>query len=115
MTAILVGGLALIGVPLTAGFISKVYLVRALLEQNFWLLAALTFISSALALAYVWKIIEAAWLKERPKGAPVLVETPVHYVPAWLMVLATIGFGIFAGPLVDAAYAAAAVFIGGAR
>jgi multicomponent Na+:H+ antiporter subunit D len=115
MTAILVGGLALIGVPLTAGFISKVYLVRALLEQNFWLLAGLTFISSALALAYVWKIIEAAWLKERPAGAPVLVETPAHYVPAWLMVLATIGFGIFAGPLVDAAYAAAAVFIGGAR
>ena len=115
MTAILVGGLALIGVPLTAGFISKLYLVRALLEQDFWLLAALTFISSALALAYVWKIIEAAWLKERPKGAPVLVETPVHYVPAWLMVIATIGFGIFASPLVDAAYAAAHVFIGGAR
>lgn len=115
MTAILVGGLALIGVPLTAGFISKLYLVRALLEQDFWLLAALTFISSALALAYVWKIIEAAWLKERPKGAPVLVETPVHYVPAWLMVIATIGFGIFASPLVDAAYAAAHVFIGGPR
>ena len=113
MTAILVGGLALIGVPLTAGFISKVYLVRALLEQNFWLLAGLTFISSALALAYVWKIIEAAWLKERPENAPALIETPVHYVPAWLMVFATIGFGIFAGPLVDAAYAAAAVFIGG--
>ncbi len=93
----------------------QIYLVRALLEQDFWLLAALTFISSALALAYVWKIIEAAWLKERPKGAPVLVETPVHYVPAWLMVIATIGFGIFASPLVDAAYAAAHVFIGGAR
>ena len=92
----------------------KLYLVRAV-EQDFWLLAALTFISSALALAYVWKIIEAAWLKERPKGAPVLVETPVHYVPAWLMVIATIGFGIFASPLVDAAYAAAHVFIGGAR
>lgn len=115
MTAILVGGLALIGVPLTAGFISKLYLVRALLEQDFWLLAGLTFISSALALAYVWKIIEVAWLKDRPEGAPVLVETPVHYVPAWLMVFATIGFGIFAGPLVEAAYAAAAVFIGGAQ
>jgi multicomponent Na+:H+ antiporter subunit D len=111
MTAILFGGLALIGVPLTAGFISKLYLIRALLEQNFWLLAGLTFISSALALAYVWKIIEAAWLQPRPKGAPVLRETASQYIPAWIMVVATLGFGIYATPLVEAAFAAAHVFI----
>ncbi len=107
MTAILVGGLALIGVPLTAGFISKLYLIRALVELDYWVLAALTFISSALALAYVWKIIEAAWLKQRPDNAPVLRESAVQYIPAWIMVLATIGFGIYATPLVDAAFAAA--------
>ena len=111
MTAILFGGLALIGVPLTAGFISKLYLIRALLEQNFWLLAGLTFISSALALAYVWKIIEAAWLQPRPNGAPVLRETASQYIPAWIMVVATLGFGIYATPLVEAAFAAAHVFI----
>ncbi|MDG2495545.1 MAG: monovalent cation/H+ antiporter subunit D family protein [Alphaproteobacteria bacterium] len=111
MTAILFGGLALIGVPLTAGFISKVYLIRALLEQDFWLLAGLTFVSSALALAYVWKIIEAAWLRPRPEGAPELSETPSQYMPAWIMVIATLGFGIYATPLVDAAFAAAHVFI----
>ena len=112
MTAILFGGLALIGVPLTAGFISKLYLIRALAELDYWLLAGLTFISSALALAYVWKIIEAAWLKERPEGAPELTESFSQYAPAWLMVIATIGFGIYATPLVDAAYEAAYVFIG---
>ncbi len=111
MTAILFGGLALIGVPLTAGFISKVYLIRALLEQDFWLLAGLTFVSSALALAYVWKIIEAAWLRPRPDGAPELSETASQYIPAWIMVIATLGFGIYATPLVDAAFAAAHVFI----
>ncbi|MBT7643025.1 MAG: monovalent cation/H+ antiporter subunit D family protein [Rhodobiaceae bacterium] len=111
MTAILFGGLALIGVPLTAGFISKLYLIRALLEQDFWLLAGLTFLSSALALAYVWKIIEAAWLQPRPKGAPKLHETASQYIPAWIMVIATLGFGIYATPLVQAAFAAAHVFI----
>ena len=115
MTAILFGGLALIGVPLTAGFISKLYLIRALAELDYWLLAGLTFISSALALAYVWKIIEAAWLKERPEGTPELTESFGQYAPAWLMVIATIGFGVYATPLVDAAYQAAYVFIGGAE
>jgi multicomponent Na+:H+ antiporter subunit D len=114
MTAILFGGLALIGVPLTAGFISKLYLIRALLESDFWLLAALTFMSSALALAYVWKIIEAAWLKPRPEDAPTLHETPMMWIPAWLLVIATLGFGILASPLIEGATAAALVFFGGA-
>lgn len=111
MTAILFGGLALIGVPLTAGFISKLYLIRALAELDYWLLAGLTFISSALALAYVWKIIEVAWLKERPADAPELTESFVQYAPAWVMVIATIGFGVYATPLVEAAYEAAYIFI----
>jgi multicomponent Na+:H+ antiporter subunit D len=112
MTAILFGGLALIGVPLTAGFISKLYLIRALLESDFWLLAALTFMSSALALAYVWKITEAAWLKPRPEDAPTLTETPTLWLPAWILVIATIGFGVFASPLIEGAMAAALVFLG---
>ena len=115
MTAILFGGLALIGVPLTAGFISKLYLIRALAELDYWLLAGLTFISSALALAYVWKIIEAAWLKERPTDAPILRESFATYAPAWIMVFATIGFGVYATPLVEAAYAAAHIFIAEAQ
>ena len=77
------------------------------------ILAALTFVSSALALAYVWKIVEAAWLKPRPDNAPILRETPVIWGPAWILILATFGFGIYAGPLVEGAVAAAQVFFGG--
>ena len=72
--------------------------------------AALTFVSSALALVYVWKIVEHAWLTERPENAPVLTETPGQWAPAWILVLATIGFGIYAGPLVEAAFGAAQLF-----
>ena len=73
-------------------------------------MAALTFVSSALALVYVWKIVEHAWLTERPANAPVLTETPGQWAPAWILVLATIGFGVYAGPLVEAAFGAAQVF-----
>ncbi|MEL0072237.1 MAG: monovalent cation/H+ antiporter subunit D family protein, partial [Rhodobiaceae bacterium] len=103
----------LIGVPLTAGFISKLYLIRALIEVDFWLIAALVFISSALALAYIWKIVEAAWLSERPEGAPVLTESIGTWLPAWLLVLDKLGFGIFAAPLVEASMAAADIFFVG--
>jgi multicomponent Na+:H+ antiporter subunit D len=36
MAAFVAGGLSLIGVPLTVGFISKWYLVLAALEQGWW-------------------------------------------------------------------------------
>ena len=110
MTAVLVGGLALIGVPLTAGFISKLYLIRALIDSELWAVAGLAFVSSAMALVYVWKIVEHAWLTDRPADAPELTETFSQWAPAWILVLATIGFGVYAGPLVDAAFGAAHVF-----
>ena len=109
MAGILVGGLALIGVPLTAGFISKLYLIRALIAQDMWVITALVAASSALALIYVWRIVEAAWLHEAPANAR--RETPRQWLPVWILVLATIGFGIYAAPLIDAASAAAAVFL----
>ena len=37
-------------------------------------------------------------------------ETPGQWAPAWILVLATIGFGVYAGPLVEAAFGAAQVF-----
>ncbi|MDP4993352.1 MAG: monovalent cation/H+ antiporter subunit D family protein, partial [Burkholderiaceae bacterium] len=51
--AIVVCGLSLIGVPGTAGFISKWYLLLAALEQNLWWLAFLVVASSLLAIMYV--------------------------------------------------------------
>ena len=56
-----VGGMSLIGVPGTAGFISKWYLVQAALTKGWWWLAVLILLSSLLAVAYVWKVIEVAW------------------------------------------------------
>lgn len=95
MAAIVVGGLSLIGVPLTAGFISKWYLVVALLERGWWPVTILVLLSSLLALVYVWRIVE--WIYFTPPRIILddVREVPIsQQLPIWLLVLANIYFGI---------------------
>ena len=105
-TALLVCGLSLVGLPLTAGFISKVYLVLALVSSSLWLVTGLVLISSALSLVYFWRIVEAMWMTPRENDTE-LKENPLVYVPLWLIALANIYFGLDAGMVVHAARAAA--------
>jgi multicomponent Na+:H+ antiporter subunit D len=95
MAAIVAGGLSLIGVPLTVGFVSKWYLVSALLERGWWPVAFLVLISSLLAVIYVWRIIE--WIYFTPPRIIMdnIEEAPLtQLIPIWLLVLANIYFGI---------------------
>ena len=62
-TAFLICGLSLIGLPLTAGFISKLYLVRALLDNDNLVIVGLVLASSALSVMYLWKIVEVMWVR----------------------------------------------------
>ena len=75
--AIVVCGLSLIGVPGTAGFISKWYLLLAALEQNLWWLAFLIVASSLLAIMYVWRFVEVAYLQDPPADAPPVSAPPI--------------------------------------
>ncbi len=91
---IVIAGLSLIGVPGTAGFISKWHLILAALEQDqFWLVAAIV-VSSLLAVAYVWRFVEVAYFTPPPEDSTSVQEAPLSLlVPAWLLVTATIWFG----------------------
>jgi multicomponent Na+:H+ antiporter subunit D len=60
--AIFIAGLSLIGIPGTAGFISKWYFVIAALEQQSWLVVLVILLGSLLAVVYIWKIIEVLFL-----------------------------------------------------
>lgn len=91
---VVLAGLSLIGVPGTAGFITKWYLVRACLERGSWWLAALVVATSLIALGYVWRFVEIAYLKAPGPEAPRTGEAPLWMlVPAWLLVAACIYFG----------------------
>ncbi len=113
---IVLGGLSLIGVPGSAGFISKWYLVLAALEKGHWWLAIAIVASSLLAVAYVWRFVEIAYFRAPPAGLPGRREAPpTLLIPAWLMIVATIYFGIDTSVTVGSAAAAAAELLGGAR
>jgi multicomponent Na+:H+ antiporter subunit D len=120
MASVAVGGLSLIGAPLTAGFVSKWYLLQAAFERGWWWAAAAMAIASLLALYYVARILEAAYLRPPPEreGRVVAVKPPPigMAVSLWLLVIANIGFGVNAGFTTQAACRAAdaALAAGGA-
>jgi multicomponent Na+:H+ antiporter subunit D len=92
---VVLAGMSLIGVPGTAGFITKWYLVRGSIERESWWLAALVVATSLIALGYVWRFVEIAYLKEPHPELPRTGEAPLWMmIPAWLLVAGCIYFGL---------------------
>ena len=112
MAAFVVGGLSLIGVPFTVGFISKWYLVQAALEQGMWPVACVVLIGSLLAFMYIWKVVEVAYFRECDPELGIS-EAPFSLLaPTWVLVLCNLYFGINASGGVDIATRAAEVLLG---
>ncbi len=113
---IVLAGLSLIGVPGTVGFVSKWYLVLAAFETGAWWLAALIVLSSLLAVAYVWRFVEAAYFQEPGAATAKLKEAPLSMlIPAWLMTAACVYFGLDTSLTVGGAAQAAATLLGSGR
>jgi multicomponent Na+:H+ antiporter subunit D len=114
MTAFALAGLSLIGVPLTAGFVSKWYLVLAALEAGQPWLVALIMVTSLMAVYYVWRIVEAAWFTPVPPDRAPVTEAPLRLlVPLYVAVAANFWFGIDTRLSVGGAEAAARALLGG--
>lgn len=100
--------LSLAGVPPTAGFVAKLLVFRAAVNAGFWPLVLVGVLSSAVALAYYLRIIVLMFGTRR---APVEGDRDAAAAPLpGLMVrlgvatcvVATIGFGLMPGALIDA-------------
>lgn len=112
MFAFVLGGLGMIGVPLTTGFVSKWYLVLGAMEAGLWWVVAIVLFSSLLAVAYIWRVVEVAYF--RKPADDTRQEAPLGMLIAtWAMVLGAVVFGTWTGPLIHIAESAAQNLIGG--
>ena len=113
--------LGLAGIPATAGFIGKFYLIDAAIDGNYAWLGVAIVIGSMISLAYYLKVIAAMWMAEAPvagtalqtSGRPALAggsaeaDTPRIEPETWFVALlfgaATLFFGILPSPLFNLA------------
>ena len=97
MAAFVIGAFSLIGVPGTAGFISKWFLILAVIDKG-WLgvaLVATIVVGSLLAVVYVWRVVEAAYFRAPAEGVAGR-EAPLELlVVTWAAALTNLYFGIF--------------------
>ncbi len=120
--------LALAGLPATAGFIGKLYLIEALVEGNYTWLAVFIAVGTMISLAYYLRVVAAMWMRpggEAAGATPAIAGAspeadPIDpdagrraylVVPALLAAAATVFFGVIPQPLVEfASHAGASLF-----
>ena len=97
MGAFALAAASLVGIPGTAGFVSKWYLVSAAFAHGEWgiVLVVVIVVSSLLALGYLWRVLEPAYF-----GTPLETSGPGGEAPLgpllvlWLAALANVYFGL---------------------
>ncbi len=103
--------LSLAGIPLTAGFIGKFYIVTAGIGSALWLLVVMLVLNSAVGLFYYLRVILAMYLslpEKEVKESPVAssrLSLSGSLVLAMLMLL-LIGLGVYPSPLIHMIQAA---------
>lgn len=87
MLAFLIGSVSIIGIPPTAGFLSKWNLLLGTLQGDHWVLAGVLLVSSLLNAAYLLPVVYRAWF---PPPGTVNFEGPMREAPAWCVAPALI-------------------------
>jgi multicomponent Na+:H+ antiporter subunit D len=116
MAAFVVAGLAIIGTPGTAGFISKWYLAVGAFQKGWWPLVFLILASSMLAMVYIGRVVEVAWFREPSALTQKAKDPPLSMlVPVLVLAVATIYFGFDTQASAGIASQAAHALLGGIR
>jgi NADH-quinone oxidoreductase subunit N len=74
--------LALAGIPATAGFIGKFYLIDAAVSGGYTWLGVAIVIGSMISLGYYLPVVAAMWMREAPAGEPQAPSPKVGGLPA---------------------------------
>ena len=77
--------LALAGLPATAGFIGKLYLIEALVEGDYTWLAVFIAVGTMISLAYYLRVVAAMWMRpgarDRAGGTPAIAGASLDADP----------------------------------
>jgi NADH-quinone oxidoreductase subunit N len=94
--------LSLAGIPVTAGFIGKFYIVAAGASSAIWALIIILVVTSAMGLFYYLRIIAAMYASPEPTGGSILPRVSLQggCVLAALTGL-LLWFGVYPGPLLQ--------------
>ena len=85
--------ISLAGIPLTAGFIGKFYILLAALQSGFWIIALVLVISSVIGLYYYLRIITVMFSGNKTRVIEDVKPHPVFYM-ASMITLCTLTFFI---------------------
>ena len=113
MAAFVVGGLSLIGIPGTVGFVSKWFLVLGALDKGLYFVAFMVLASSLLAVIYIWRVVEVMYFSGEQDDSDRQDAGLSMLLPAWILIGATVYFGLDTELTAGVAERAAAYLLGG--
>jgi NADH-quinone oxidoreductase subunit N len=95
--------LSLAGIPLTAGFVGKFYLVAAGVQSALWLLVIVLVINSAIGLFYYLRVVVVMFLQlPRSDEALVLASLPLAGSTALaVLALLLVWLGVYPAPVIE--------------
>lgn len=98
--AMLIAMLSLAGIPLTAGFLGKLFIFECAVEQQHWILVILGVITVAAGFYYYLKVIRAMyWQQPANPDAPEIEVGPLAKITIALLCALIIWVGVYPGPL----------------
>ena len=101
--------LSLAGMPPTAGFFGKFYIIKAAMGSELYVLSLILLINSVLAAYYYLRVMVYMYMREPAAGAPIAVPMKSGYVATALVVasILVLGIGLFPGSSLELAIRAA--------
>jgi proton-translocating NADH-quinone oxidoreductase chain N len=104
--------LSLAGIPPTAGFIGKLWLFSAAIEQGLVWLAVVGVINGVISLAYYWRVMRAMYFAPAQSDEP-LALSPALTVALAVTLIGVLFVGVFPSSLLALVETAAQVFFAG--
>ncbi len=101
---------SLIGLPLTGGFIGKLYLFLALIQSGWIGLAIVGALNSVVALYYYVRILRNVFLRNTEQSLPPLAFGRWEHAVVLVLLIPTLVLGLYFTPLVNLAQASVKMF-----